>query len=294
MARTNSLENFLTDVSSAIKQKTGDNTPIPAEDFDTEILAIPAQGTYQEKSLTVNQNGNVTLLPDTGYDALSRVSITTNVTDPEYATNLLLSEQILGTTAPYKTLSYIESTKTQWIDTGIVYKNTYSLKTRFQFTNSSDISGEPFGTRTVSNNTASKCLFISTYYNCWLAWGSTETSKSSTNIGTNTWDVYFDKNKVYFNNNLLHTFTNETFTTTGSLYVFAEHYYNLDSTVEKESYKTYSRIYYFQIYDENNNLLIDLIPVRKLSNNEICMYDRVSNTFFTNQGTGVFVAGPEV
>ena len=38
MARTNNLTNFLTDVATAIKTKTGDNTPIPASQFDTKIL----------------------------------------------------------------------------------------------------------------------------------------------------------------------------------------------------------------------------------------------------------------
>ena len=79
MARTNNLTNFLTDVASAIKQKTGDNTPILASEFDVEILAIPAQGTYQEKELTITQNGNFNLLPDTGYDAISNIRLTVNV-----------------------------------------------------------------------------------------------------------------------------------------------------------------------------------------------------------------------
>ncbi|MDV3426961.1 MAG: hypothetical protein LIR50_07210, partial [Bacillota bacterium] len=37
MARTDNLEHFLTDVATAIKTKKGDNTPIPANTFDTEI-----------------------------------------------------------------------------------------------------------------------------------------------------------------------------------------------------------------------------------------------------------------
>ena len=41
MARTNSLSNFLNDVATAIKQKTGDNTPIPASDFDTDLIDVP-------------------------------------------------------------------------------------------------------------------------------------------------------------------------------------------------------------------------------------------------------------
>ena len=75
MARTNNLTNFLTDVSAAIKQKTGDNTPIPAANFDTEILSIDTPGSYQEKEVTIVQNGNYNLLPDSGYDALSNVRL---------------------------------------------------------------------------------------------------------------------------------------------------------------------------------------------------------------------------
>lgn len=41
MARTDSLTNFLTDVSTAIKEKKGDNTPIKASNFDTEIANLP-------------------------------------------------------------------------------------------------------------------------------------------------------------------------------------------------------------------------------------------------------------
>ena len=127
MARVNNLTNFLTDISSAIKQKTGDNTPIPASDFDTEILSIETGGNYQSKTLNVTQNGNYNLLPDQEFDAISNVNISVsvspilqnktvtengsytadqnydglgtvivNVVDPEYATNLALSQQIMG------------------------------------------------------------------------------------------------------------------------------------------------------------------------------------------------------
>ena len=79
MARTNNLTNFLTDVAGAIKEKTGDSTAIPASQFDTKIASIPTGGTYQEKNITITENGNMNLLPDSGYDALSNVRITTSV-----------------------------------------------------------------------------------------------------------------------------------------------------------------------------------------------------------------------
>ena len=130
MARVNNLTNFLNDVAAAIKQKLGDNTPIPASQFDTKIGEIETGGNYQTKSISITANGNYTQLPDTGYDAMNSVSIsvsvpsqsinnqdktitqngtytadngytgigtaTVNVVDPEYDTNLVLSYQILG------------------------------------------------------------------------------------------------------------------------------------------------------------------------------------------------------
>ena len=42
MARIDNLTNFLTDVASAIKTKSGDSTNIPAANFDNEILNLPS------------------------------------------------------------------------------------------------------------------------------------------------------------------------------------------------------------------------------------------------------------
>lgn len=79
MARTNNLTNFLNDVSFAIKQKTGDSTPIPASEFDTEILSIETAGTYQSKSITIDSNGTQVITPDENYDAIEQLVITVNV-----------------------------------------------------------------------------------------------------------------------------------------------------------------------------------------------------------------------
>lgn len=79
MARVNNLTNFLNDVATAIKQKLGDNTPIPASQFDTKIGEIETGGNYQTKSISITTNGNYTQLPDTGYDAMDQVSISVNV-----------------------------------------------------------------------------------------------------------------------------------------------------------------------------------------------------------------------
>ena len=49
MARIDNLTNFLTDVASAIKTKKGNDTDIPAANFDTEIANLPSGGSGDVK-----------------------------------------------------------------------------------------------------------------------------------------------------------------------------------------------------------------------------------------------------
>ena len=86
MARTNNLTNFLTDVAAAIKTKKGSQTVIPAADFDTEILALPSQGTYQTKSVTISANTTTTVRPDQNYDAIEELTIVTQVPQKQLQT----------------------------------------------------------------------------------------------------------------------------------------------------------------------------------------------------------------
>lgn len=51
-------------------------------------------------------------------------------------------------------------------------------------------------------------------------------------------------------------------------------------------------MYYCQIYD-NNELVRNMIPCYRKSDNEIGMYDTVNDVFYTNQGTGTFTKGPD-
>lgn len=62
-----------------------------------------------------------------------------------------------------------------------------------------------------------------------------------------------------------------------------------DSDVTPAKMKLYS----FKIY-EGDELVLDLIPVKRNSDNVVCAYDTVSEEYFTNEGTGVFTAGAEV
>ncbi len=67
MARTDNLTNFLTDVSSAIKTKKGDNTPIKASNFDTEIANLPSGGGDISEYMDDKYTSSASYLSSVGY-----------------------------------------------------------------------------------------------------------------------------------------------------------------------------------------------------------------------------------
>ena len=50
----------------------------------------------------------------------------------------------------------------------------------------------------------------------------------------------------------------------------------------------------FKYWDKDGNLIRDMVPCYRRSDGEIGMYDRVSQTLFTNAGSGIFTKGPSV
>lgn len=96
MARINNLTNFLNDVATAIKTKLGDSTSIPAAQFDSKIMDIHTGGTYQTKSITIQTNGNYTLNPDSGYDAMDQVTISVTVPQTGGDVKLFATEEVMN------------------------------------------------------------------------------------------------------------------------------------------------------------------------------------------------------
>lgn len=73
-------------------------------------------------------------------------------------------------------------------------------------------------------------------------------------------------------------------------YLFARHGNNGVQTYDGLG----TKIYFHREYLEDGTIQMNLIPCYRKSDDEPGMYDTVTNTFFTNQGTGEFTVGQDV
>jgi len=193
----------------------------------------------------------------------------------------------------YTALEYIESTGTQYIDTGIDQgsASTYQTDIIYEYT-SSDFSS------------ASICGNFATYTSSWgqpfggdgKIWcGYPNTGYCDVSLGVGV--KYYDSFKIdVVNGTITRTFNGNTSSDSGITFtppagkcaLFGCFINDSTSVGQRAKIKCYG----FKIY-KDDVLVLNFIPARETSTGDIGMYDTVSQTFFTNAGTGTFVAGPE-
>lgn len=185
----------------------------------------------------------------------------------------------------YTELAYIESTGTQYIDTGFKPAGNTRVLIDIDILSTTPSVAGIFGARDASN----------TSLNSFVLWKISQTAfrsdynTVSTNLDvTPTGRYLIDKNKnVTIIGDVTQTFDAASFQSTHSLILFSV---NNNGTVD--SRYAHARIYSCKLYD-NNNLFRDLIPAED-SSGIVGLYDAVNMVFYTNNGTGTFTSGPEV
>ena len=189
-----------------------------------------------------------------------------------------------GYNKPYIELEYIESTGTQYIDTGYkVNMNTDIVEVEANVTRENG-SHFVFGNYSSNNyygfNFYGEASSLYFYYN--LAQVVINTSHSG--VGEIT-KLKATNTNFYVNNTSVGTFETVNNTTLYNAFIFGA------STNNSVEFPSKMKLYSCKI-TSNNNVVRNFIPVKRILDNEICLYDKVTNTFFTNQGTGTFIAGP--
>lgn len=184
--------------------------------------------------------------------------------------------------AGYTQLEYIESTGTQWIDTG--FKPNQNTKVVTSINISSSGTAGVFGCRdSVNVNTFVFWILNSTQIRS--DYGSSAINfdvSESTGFSL----ITKDKNNCFFNNYEIVS-PEQSFQSQYSIIIFS-----MSTSGIIDSRKIIGKLYYFDVYD-NDHLSMHCVPCVNQSA-EIGLYDTVGKKFYGNSGTGVFTAGPEV
>lgn len=196
----------------------------------------------------------------------------------------------------YKFFDYIESTGTQYIDTGVIPTNTTGIQVVADICADNNTDNIIFGSRQDSGQTR---FWID------MDWGRTDTlgwgfndytaedlrypisGKAGTKhtIGLNYLnDRAGTVDGVVYDNSLS---TKSLVNITRPISLFAG---NNSGTI---GLFVKTKVYSCKI-SKDSTLIRDFIPAQRLSDNAIGMYDKITNTFFENKGTGVFKTGNEI
>lgn len=182
---------------------------------------------------------------------------------------------------PY--VEYIESTGTQYIDTGF----KHNQNTRFELDwylavhkNWGNVIGSYGGAKGTN-----KLLFLGTadndkYYG---QYGSSSVTLNVYSVGRHTAD--FNKN-ILLLDGMTYPYTANTFQSDYNFIIFGVT--NYEGLIASSP----CRIYSCKLYD-NGTLIRDYIPYMTREG-EYCLYDKIEGKCYYNQGTGKFLGGPEI
>lgn len=193
-----------------------------------------------------------------------------------------------GLPEAYTLLEYIKSTGNQYIDTG--YKPNTNTRIEIGASTTDTTHDKPlFGSRIESEQGAFVCWF-----NPLKSTGLSPAFGASGNLTTGLEISTSKKHDVVLENGLCvlddksFSFATQTFTSSYNLVLCG---LNTQGTVD--SRKFYGNVYYARIYD-NDALVRDFFPAKRNSDGVLGLYDLVNGEFYTNAGTGSFVAGEEI
>lgn len=182
-----------------------------------------------------------------------------------------------GAPEGYVRLEYLEATGTQYISTGMLISPQTKYVIKYTPTTGTWIAGYTAGSNGRWGLAYNPTTEIMTFYS----------SKSNITVPMPVayTEAIFDFGVGVTYNGETYRFDN-TPATTGELFGWL-------FKAQGSSASSGSKVYYFAIY-QGNEKVQELIPCRRKSDDVLGMYDTVTDTFFTNAGSGTFIAGPVV
>lgn len=249
-----------------------------------------------DKNITINEE-----MLNTSSVILNNVFPKTWDTSKDYTTNfyypsdyskcLIYDVQPTLLPSEYQEVEYIESSGTQYINTGLKLKQTHSVEMAIQ--NLTNASAKIFGSRTsaTSNNYSILTGLVGGTLSLVTDFQNYTNNRLSVDITNNLNDKYtikINNSKMSINNTEKAITTYSSFTTPSNAYIF-----NASGTYPAGYVNASTKLYYCKIWN-GTTLVRDYIPCYRKSDNEPGLYDLVNNVFYTNAGSDSFTYGNEV
>lgn len=188
----------------------------------------------------------------------------------------------------YKRLEYIQSTGTQYVDSGFIPNGESTVEIEFESAVISPTTSGNYPVYGAASNYNSNAFELWSMAYGFCVYGSQD-YKSEFGLSANVKYISKQTKNVLEINNQTLNFTKQTFTAPYNLLIFATHRSN-GIIISASDAKL--KIYFCKIYD-NGTLVRDFIPCQK-PDGTIGLWDDVNSVFYGNAGTGTFTAGPVI
>lgn len=301
-------------IAAAIREKDGSTAPICALDFAERIralsvggggscgFAVPLTVTVDAGAQVTASQGETSVTGTAGEDGVCVLILpapgTWEVTasrdgkekstevevSPEYTAEIQLFSRLPD---GYTELEYIESTGTQYIDTGVSNFTRLRIEAEMEHTFSSTSSAQyPFCCKRSSDTYYMGFAIFSSGISCRYSGGSQKMGEVSParklryGIHADTSTYYLGEEKFTPSVSLTWAFN--------TMYIFALH------NASSANYFCRAKLYRFQITNASDGSFVrQFVPCVNPSG-AVGLYDLATDTFYGNKGTGVFLAGPAI
>lgn len=214
-------------------------------------------------------------------------------TDTDFSLRFFYADGEPTISPTYTEVEYIEGTyNTQYIKSTVVTNSSMKLYCKLQNLGSTLNFG--WGARNATYD-GSQMSISATNQNIVIDWfGASAADRWTVSTSVASTDIF----ELTIENNVATLAKNGT--------TIATHTFTPSATITRELYLTgfnnngalgstgaTGRLYAFKLWDSNNNLILDMIPAKDGSG-VACLYNRVTDTLYYNQGTGSYTAGPEI
>lgn len=178
---------------------------------------------------------------------------------------------------------YIESTGTQYIDTGVKLNQDSRVNISVDITDK-ESPAVIFGSRMLANKDNIDILYnkregiIADFENY------EKNRLKNTDLNIERVEIFISKEKIKIGNEILTNLNYTSFTTPSNALIFST------GNNQPSGYKNANmKLYYCQIYD-GDKMIREFMPTKD-KDNIACLYDTVEGKYYYNQGTGEFLYG---